>query len=104
VEDAIPPLPEDISDDLNDFLRLCFIKDPNSRPEAKVMSEHPWVKKMNPEIVCIGFSGANISWLVGRLCDPGTAYRSSAASAWTLDASTAALSSLLKILVLALLA
>jgi len=60
-EDAIPPLPEDISDDLNDFLRLCFIKDPNSRPEAKVMSEHPWVKKMNPEIVCIGFSGANIS-------------------------------------------
>lgn len=47
----MPPLPEEISDDLGDFLRLCFIKDPKARPEAVVMFEHPWVKKLNPDLV-----------------------------------------------------
>ncbi|ORY28652.1 kinase-like domain-containing protein, partial [Naematelia encephala] len=50
VEDEMPPLP-DVSPDLEDFLKLCFIKDPKHRPEAVVLFEHPWVKKLNPEIV-----------------------------------------------------
>ena len=48
----MPPLPEVISDDLVDFLKLCFVKDPRARPAAVVMFEHPWVKKLNPEMVC----------------------------------------------------
>jgi serine/threonine protein kinase len=51
VEDEMPPLPDDLSVELRDFLRLCFIKDPKARPEAAVMFEHPWVKRLNPEIV-----------------------------------------------------
>ena len=51
VEDAMPPLPENISDDLSNFLSLCFIKDPAARPNSVVMFEHPWVKKLNPEMV-----------------------------------------------------
>ena len=47
----MPPLPEAISDDLSDFLSLCFIKDPEARPKANMMFEHPWVKKYNPEMV-----------------------------------------------------
>ncbi|OCF33272.1 STE/STE11/CDC15 protein kinase [Kwoniella heveanensis BCC8398] len=50
VEDDMPPLPSNISDDLTDFLKLCFIKDPKARPAAVVMFEHPWLKALNPEL------------------------------------------------------
>ncbi|WVQ97165.1 hypothetical protein IAU59_004275 [Kwoniella sp. CBS 9459] len=50
VEDEMPPLPPDISLELTDFLKLCFIKDPKARPAAVVMFEHPWVKALNPEL------------------------------------------------------
>lgn len=50
VEDDMPPLPE-CSADLEDFLRLCFIKDPQARPAALVLSEHPWLRQLNPEMV-----------------------------------------------------
>lgn len=44
VEDPMPPLPEDLSDDLRDFLTLCFNKDPTKRPNAETLFEHPWLK------------------------------------------------------------
>lgn len=44
VEDAHPPLPEDISDDLEDFLLRCFIKDPDARPSAAELLKHPWLR------------------------------------------------------------
>ncbi|WVQ62332.1 uncharacterized protein L199_000471 [Kwoniella botswanensis] len=50
VEDEMPPLPEGISDALVDFLKLCFIKDPNARPPAVMLFEHPWVKGLIPEL------------------------------------------------------
>jgi serine/threonine protein kinase len=53
VEDQMPPLPEGASGELVDFLRLCFIKDPKARPEAAVLSEHPWVKRLNPNMVSL---------------------------------------------------
>lgn len=40
----MPPLPEDLSDDVSDFLRQCFIKDPRDRPSAAVLFEHPWLQ------------------------------------------------------------
>ncbi|WWC58499.1 uncharacterized protein I303_101042 [Kwoniella dejecticola CBS 10117] len=48
VEDEMPPIPGGISDGLTDFLKLCFIKDPNARPPAMMLFEHPWVKGLNP--------------------------------------------------------
>ncbi|KAK8865778.1 hypothetical protein IAR55_000925 [Kwoniella newhampshirensis] len=50
VEDDMPPFPRDISDDLTDFLRQCFVKDPKLRPTAALMFEHPWVKRHSPEL------------------------------------------------------
>nr|XP_031861223.1 uncharacterized protein CI109_003193 [Kwoniella shandongensis]KAA5528295.1 hypothetical protein CI109_003193 [Kwoniella shandongensis] len=50
VEDDMPPMPSDISDELTDFLKLCFVKDPKLRPSAAAMFEHPWVKALSPEL------------------------------------------------------
>ncbi|KAJ7623201.1 STE/STE11/cdc15 protein kinase [Roridomyces roridus] len=45
VEDDMPPLPEDCSPLLEDFLRQCFNKDPTKRPSAELLCEHQWLKK-----------------------------------------------------------
>ncbi|TFK39801.1 hypothetical protein BDQ12DRAFT_511749 [Crucibulum laeve] len=45
VEDNMPPLPEGCSPLLEDFLMLCFNKDPSKRPSAELLFEHPWLKK-----------------------------------------------------------
>lgn len=44
VEDDMPPIPEDFSDSLKDFLRKCFQKDPSKRPSAEQLCEHEWLK------------------------------------------------------------
>ena len=51
VMDTEPPIPPSITSDLRDFLELCFIKDPSARPAAVVLFEHPWIKKLNPDLV-----------------------------------------------------
>lgn len=43
VQDKHPPLPEDISDGLKEFLLLCFKKDPAARPSALELLQHHWV-------------------------------------------------------------
>ncbi|TDL14605.1 kinase-like protein, partial [Rickenella mellea] len=45
VEDDMPPIPEDCSETLKDFLHLCFQKDPSKRPNAEMLCEHEWLKK-----------------------------------------------------------
>ncbi|KAI1793538.1 Pkinase-domain-containing protein [Ganoderma leucocontextum] len=45
VEDASPPLPEECSENLQDFLRLCFNKDPTKRPSAEQLCDHEWLKR-----------------------------------------------------------
>ena len=40
-----PPIPENLSDDLNDFLSLCFEIDPEKRSSAKMLLDHPWLKR-----------------------------------------------------------
>ena len=45
VEDDMPPLPEDCSPLLRDFLTRCFNKNPDQRPSAEVLCEHEWLKK-----------------------------------------------------------
>lgn len=49
VEDDMPPLPDDISPALDDFLRQCFIKNPRHRPSAAVLFEHPWIRMSSKE-------------------------------------------------------
>lgn len=44
VEDAMPPLPDNCSELLQDFLKMCFQKDPSARPSAEMLCEHPWLK------------------------------------------------------------
>ena len=45
VEDDMPPLPEGVSPLLEDFLKVCFHKDPTLRPSAELLCEHEWLKK-----------------------------------------------------------
>ncbi|KAJ8462505.1 hypothetical protein ONZ45_g17910 [Pleurotus djamor] len=45
VEDAMPPLPEGCSSICEDFLKLCFNKDPEQRPGAEMLCEHPWLSQ-----------------------------------------------------------
>lgn len=80
VEDAIPPLPDDCSEALQDFLRQCFHKDPLQRPDAERLCEHPWLK-MNWDALkvrqhCCSASGvANLSTRnsVLRIVSPSSA-------------------------------
>ncbi|CAE6452233.1 unnamed protein product [Rhizoctonia solani] len=45
VEDERPPIPEGFSPMLRNFLELCFNKDPDLRPNAAILFEHPWLKQ-----------------------------------------------------------
>lgn len=44
VDEKNPPIPENLSEDLNDFLRLCFEIDPEKRSSAKTLLNHPWLR------------------------------------------------------------
>lgn len=43
VEDPIPPLPDNISEDMKSFLTACFQKDPDARPSATQLKGHAWI-------------------------------------------------------------
>lgn len=45
VEDDMPPLPDNCSALLRDFLTQCFHKDPSKRPDAEILFEHEWLKQ-----------------------------------------------------------
>ncbi|KAG0053379.1 hypothetical protein BGZ83_001213 [Gryganskiella cystojenkinii] len=45
VEDERPPLPNNLSVDLLDFLCQCFQKDPSLRPTAGALGKHVWIKR-----------------------------------------------------------
>lgn len=45
VQDEHPPLPDNISPALEDFLLQCFQKDPNRRIDAPSLLKHNWLKK-----------------------------------------------------------
>ncbi|TDL20280.1 kinase-like protein [Rickenella mellea] len=44
VEDPMPIIPEDCSERLQDFLRICFQKDPTKRPTVEQLSRHDWLR------------------------------------------------------------
>ena len=45
VNDPHPPLPDDISTELQDFLLACFQRNPARRPTAAQLRNHPWIIK-----------------------------------------------------------
>ncbi|KXS21867.1 kinase-like protein [Gonapodya prolifera JEL478] len=45
VEDDCPPLPPNISPELESFLKSCFIKEPDQRATAASLLEHQWILK-----------------------------------------------------------
>lgn len=45
VEDDYPPLPENISQDMKDFLLCCFQKDPENRSSSTELLQHDWIIK-----------------------------------------------------------
>jgi serine/threonine protein kinase len=51
VKDDMPPLPQGLSGELNDFLQTCFRKDPSSRPAATELFDHVWLKRYCPDLV-----------------------------------------------------
>lgn len=47
VQEETPPIPEDVSVDLRDFLVKCFQKNPINRPTALDLLDHAWIKRHN---------------------------------------------------------
>ncbi|KAH3763592.1 STE/STE11/CDC15 protein kinase [Pelomyxa schiedti] len=45
VQDQLPPLPSDISNELHDFLVLCFQKEQTDRPPAAALKTHLWLRE-----------------------------------------------------------
>lgn len=41
-----PPIPETLSPEGKDFLRLCFIRNPAERPTASMLLEHWFLKNL----------------------------------------------------------
>lgn len=44
----LPVIPEHLSDDGKDFVRLCLQRNPHHRPTAAQLLEHPFVKHAAP--------------------------------------------------------
>lgn len=45
VEDRCPPIPGNLSTDAKDFLKSCWVWDPQERPSAKDLLRHPFILK-----------------------------------------------------------
>ncbi|KAJ1854721.1 Protein kinase of the Mitotic Exit Network [Coemansia sp. RSA 638] len=45
VEDEHPPIPDGISEELKNFLLLCFRKEPSDRPTAAELMNHQWTQQ-----------------------------------------------------------
>ena len=51
VQDSKPPLPEQISSELKDFLNKCFVKDPNTRWSGRQLLDHPWIINLDKSTI-----------------------------------------------------
>ena len=58
---GVPPLvPDSLSNDARDFILQCIQVNPNDRPTAAVLLDHPFVKKLLPT------SSGSASPFIGR--------------------------------------
>ncbi|KAI8333119.1 hypothetical protein BC941DRAFT_455229 [Chlamydoabsidia padenii] len=49
VEDDFPPLPDGLSEELCEFLKDCFAKNPDDRPTAEELLSHAWIRTYQHE-------------------------------------------------------
>ncbi|XP_020217333.1 mitogen-activated protein kinase kinase kinase 17 [Cajanus cajan] len=54
VGEELPKIPEELSEEGKDFLRKCFVKDPNTRWSAEMLLEHPFINDH-----CVSFKKVN---------------------------------------------
>ena len=48
-----PPIPETLSAEGKDFLRLCFTRNPAERPSASMLLDHRFLKNLwQPDVSC----------------------------------------------------
>eukprot|EP01129_Flabellula_baltica_P007172 TRINITY_DN2755_c0_g1_i1.p1 TRINITY_DN2755_c0_g1~~TRINITY_DN2755_c0_g1_i1.p1 ORF type:complete len:445 (-),score=94.63 TRINITY_DN2755_c0_g1_i1:25-1359(-) len=59
VQDDHPPLPENISPELQHFLLRCFVKDIEGRPSCGELLGHPWVQKAEGQSPPTSFADLN---------------------------------------------
>lgn len=45
-----PPFPPGITEEAKDFLRQCFIRDPQLRPDATTLLSHPFSSNLTPDL------------------------------------------------------
>eukprot|EP01087_Luapelamoeba_hula_P018230 TRINITY_DN5854_c0_g1_i1.p1 TRINITY_DN5854_c0_g1~~TRINITY_DN5854_c0_g1_i1.p1 ORF type:complete len:1017 (-),score=213.53 TRINITY_DN5854_c0_g1_i1:99-3149(-) len=50
VDKEHPPFPRDLSTNLHDFLKKCFVRDPETRPSPTQLLDHPWVTSAVPDV------------------------------------------------------
>ncbi len=67
VEDQMPPLPDEASENLKEFLTSCFNKDPAARPTAEQLFESEWVK-WGLGLHEVSISGSNNSTASSHSC------------------------------------
>lgn len=44
----LPAIPDHLSEEGKDFIRLCLQREPSSRPKAAELLQHPFVKNVAP--------------------------------------------------------
>lgn len=74
VRDKHPPLPEGISEELRDFLLLCFKRDPRDRPSAEELMSHSWLMdevKGKQETAVVSRQGSTVARLASLSASDG---------------------------------
>ena len=59
--EGLPPLPENFSPELKDFLGHCFDKEPSKRHTAIELLSHPWIAQVSSEGTQVCFEQCNKS-------------------------------------------
>eukprot|EP01122_Echinamoeba_exundans_P008157 TRINITY_DN2656_c0_g2_i2.p1 TRINITY_DN2656_c0_g2~~TRINITY_DN2656_c0_g2_i2.p1 ORF type:complete len:598 (+),score=87.74 TRINITY_DN2656_c0_g2_i2:29-1795(+) len=66
VQDGSPPIPENLPQEVKDFLLRCFVKDPAKRASAEELLEMPWITQ-NAHLVSLAGAKIDYNSVVGTL-------------------------------------
>lgn len=66
VQDATPAIPDNLPQEVKDFLLRCFVKDPAERASAEQLLESPWIVQ-NSHLVSLAGASLDYNSVVGTL-------------------------------------